>query len=146
MDQVGFVIFASCCVLLFQFQHVVAPPPPIIEAYEPTTSPATTAVMQDANSGFGSLNKLSKMLTKLQHKIDDINVRRKIMEAQMKSPFGVSSRMEAAFQYTYTSKPSYTYLNQKIVSGNGVFLQIFPDGMANGTRDPSSPYGKITVY
>jgi hypothetical protein len=69
------------------------------------------------------------------------------MEAQMKSPFGLSpSRMEAALDYTYTLIPSIVYRNQKIVSANGVFLQIFPDGTANGTRDDTSPYGKTMVY
>ncbi|CAB3998404.1 fibroblast growth factor 1 isoform X2 [Paramuricea clavata] len=143
MARFGFLSFTCCCVLI-QLQQIVAPPPPIIEAYKPTSG--LTESVQDTNSGFGGLKKLNKMLTKLQHKIDDINIRRKIMEAQMKSPFGLSpSRMEAALDYTYTLIPSIVYRNQKIVSANGVFLQIFPDGTANGTRDDTSPYANITV-
>ena len=143
MAQFGFLIVAFCF-MLFQFRQVVAPPPPIIEAYKPTNGATTT--VQDANSGFGILNKLRDMLTKLQHKIDDIDVQRKFMEAQMKSPFGIlPNRMEAALDYTDTSQPSFEYQKQ-IVSRTGVFLQIFPDGAANGTRDPTSPYGKAMVY
>ena len=142
MARFGFLIVA-CCFMLSQFRQVVALPPPIIEAYKPTNG-ATTNV-QDANSGFGILNKLSDMLTKLQHKIDDINVQRKFMEAQMKSPFGIlPNRMEAALDYTDTSQPSFVYQKQ-IVSRTGVFLQIFSDGAANGTRDPTSPYANLTV-
>ena len=141
MGRFGFLIVA-CCFMLSQFQQVVAPPPPIIEAYKPTNG----ATVQDINSGFGILNKLSDMLTKLQHKIDDINAQRKFMEAQMKSPFGIlPNRMEAALDYTDTSQPSFEYQKQ-IVSRTGVFLQIFPDGAANGTRDPTSPYGNAIVY
>ena len=126
----------------------MAPPPaPVIEAYKPTTTPALTTKVQDTNSGFGSLNKLSKMLTELQHKIDDIEVQRRIMEAQMKSPPSFyPGRMEAGLLYTNTDQPSITYNNRKIVSANGVFLQIFPSGVANGTTDDTSPYSKMIIY
>lgn len=141
-----FVSFASCCVFVSLIQEAVAPPSPIIEAYKPTSEEPTTSY-QEENQGFGSLVNLRTMLTKLEHKIDDFNVRRKIMEAQMKAPNGLfPSRMEAALDYTYAGIPSTVYHNRKIVSVSGVFLQIFPDGTANGTRDDTSPYSKLTMY
>ena len=138
------LLSVACCCMLFQFRQVVAPPPPIIEAFKPTNAPTTNA--QDANSGFGVLNKFSDMLAKFQHKIDDINMRRKFMEAQMKAPFGIlPTRMEAALDYTNIAQPTFTNTNVQLVSYTGVFLQIFPDGTANGTRDPTSPYGKTVA-
>lgn len=148
MAPFGFVIVAFCC-FFYQLQQVVAPPPPPppptnIEAYKPKTDFPSN--VQDSNTGFGDMVNLNKMLTKLQHNIDDINVRQKIMEAQMKSPFGFeSSRMEAAIDFMDTSRPSVVHRNRKIVSATGVFLQIFPDGTANATKDIRSPYSKKIV-
>ncbi|XP_028401351.1 uncharacterized protein LOC114524463 [Dendronephthya gigantea] len=141
----GFASFASCCVLVSLIQQTVAPPSPIIEAYKPTTVEPTTG-FQEGNQGFGGLDNLRTMLTRLEHKIDDFNMRRRFMEAQMKAPNGLfASRMEAALDYTNPGTPSTVYHNQKIVSVNGMFLQIFPDGTANGTRDDTSPYTSLSV-
>ena len=140
MASLRFVIFAFCC-FLYQLQQAVAPPPTNIEAYKPSTDFPSN--VQESNTGFGDMADLNKMLTKLQHNIDDINVRQKIMEAQMKSPFSFESgRMAAAI--LDTSQPSATFRDRKILSANGRFLQISPDGTVNGTLD-RNPYSKKIV-
>ena len=143
MAPFGLLTFACYC-FFYQLQQVVAPPPATIEAYKPSTDSSSN--VQESNSGFGDMAKLNKMLKKYQHKIDDINVRRRMMEAQMKSPFNFQSgRMAAAFSHVDTSTPSAMH-SRRIMSNfgatDGVFLQIFPDGTVNGTRDISSPLSK----
>lgn len=131
--------------ILLQFNKCMArTSTSIIEAYKPTTS--TTTKTKDETREEENLNKLDKMLITLEHKIQDINFRRRIMEQQRKFPINsFNARMEAALDITDLS-PSIVYTNQKIVSGNGVFLQIFPNGNANGTRDDSSPYSKKIIF
>lgn len=141
MARLRFLSF-TCYYVFLQLQQAMASPPPLIEAYKPTTSVTTTVF--HANRGVGTFRELGKILSNLQHKMNDINARRKFMEAQMRSPYAfLPTRMEAALDYTNTLIPSIRYFKTKIVSANGVFLQIFPDGTANGTRDDTSPYGKL---
>lgn len=85
---------------------------------------------------------LQKMLKKLEHKIDDAEVRERIMVAQISAPFAFKNkRMAAALEFINTKIPSIIYNASKIVSGSSVFLQIFNDGTVNGTMEMTSPYG-----
>ncbi|XP_046853170.1 fibroblast growth factor 13-like [Xenia sp. Carnegie-2017] len=143
MANVRILCYAIFGILLQFNKSMARTSTSIIEAYKPTTS--TTTKTKDETREEENLNKLDKMLITLEHKIQDINFRRRIMEQQRKFPINsFTARMEAALDITDLS-PSIVYTNQKIVSGNGVFLQIFPNGNANGTRDDSSPYTNLTI-
>ena len=115
---------------------------PIIESYKPSAKriKATTS-----NKKWEEFNKLVK---RLEHKIDQAEVRQKIMEAQMKFPWLVMSRgnkIHAASKKVYfnVDKPSNIYCNTTITTRDGRHLQIFEDGTVNGTTDHRSPYGKF---
>ena len=133
---------ALCHVLLSLQQQTIASP--VIEAYKPKEN---GKMVSNKMKVYGkkyvrSMVEFRKMLKNLEHKIDDAEVRQRIMEAQMSAPFAFKNkRMAAALEFMNTKIPSIIYNDSTIVSGNGIFLQIFNDGTVNGTMTFATPYG-----
>ena len=134
------------CFVLFLLNQTFASP--VIEAFKlKRNGEVTQNRMKMTKSAYvKDFSGLNKMMKSFEDKIDNEDVRRKIMEAQMKYPFAFSSsRMAAALQFINTEIPSIIYNDSTIASGNGILLQIFDDGTVNGTMDLRSPYGMLNV-